>query len=84
MEVVHVYGCLGEWFLYWRCCQALDLVTVEQGWSDGVGVDSLVPEGKQIGILVVVELSRVIVFAVTGCQDIADSSRGIHSSCGGS
>ncbi len=49
-----------------------------------MGVDSLVPEGKQIGILVVVELSRVIVFAGTGCQDIADSSRGIHSSCGGS
>ncbi len=31
-----------------------------------MGVDSLVPEGKQIGILVVVELSRVIVFVVTG------------------
>ncbi len=33
-----------------------------------MGVDSLVLEGKQIGILVVVKLSRVIVFVVTGVR----------------
>ncbi len=47
--------------------RALDLVIIEYGWSGGVGVDSLVLEGKQIGIFVA-ELLRVMVFVVTGVR----------------
>ncbi len=47
--------------------RALDLVTVEYGWSGGVGVDSVVLESKQIGIFVA-ELLRVMVLVVTGVR----------------